>query len=297
MDQALEELKGKISTQTSSSPSVKKPKSTVSKPVETASSVQPGNISYVKQKENSGTSNAWIYALIAIIALALATLGFIFFKNQNQIIEEKTQELERIVALSDGSEIHLGKFSTLTYNKNIDKQDTRLLTLDGEAKFTVVKGGSPFLVDYNGLMVRTLGTVFRVSGSDDGTNIECIEGRIRCFEKDKEEDGINIEEGEQFNYLNGQFIDVTPEPEPIPEPVNEETFTLGQVLDMFMEKSDWKIMSAASMPFDGDAEVDIDPEQSYQELMDDLQSKLDFEYKEAPCDGCFVITKLQSKPE
>lgn len=98
--------------------------------------------------------------------------------NSNQV---------QILLLSDGTKVYLNPGSTLHFD-HLFKGDNREVYLEGEAFFNVKKNPSkPFLVYYNNIVTKVLGTSFRV-----GTNklngqlvVEVKTGRVQVFENAK----------------------------------------------------------------------------------------------------------------
>lgn len=242
----------------------------------------------------------WIYALLILLLLGfLGWMAYKYFNTADKNIEVAAIQGEHIIALADGSKIYLQPISTLNYNKNIDRQKERRMVLNGEARFEIVSETGPFLVEYDKVSVRTLGTLFHLKGENNLVTAECIEGRIRFFETDNPTNSVDIESAQIFNYENGVFENITPvqEDEVVEEDENAIAIKLSQLLDVLMEKSDWRIITAPSMPFDPNYEIDIDIDQDYGEIMEELMDKIDFIYEKANCDGCYLIKRMRGSTE
>ena len=93
--------------------------------------------------------------------LAGGILYYMPFKNEMMEISTAYGEQKRVV-LPDSSEIWLNAGSTVTFPE-VFANDKRLVTLDGEAYFTVKKDTTkPFVVETSQLSVKVLGTKFNV---------------------------------------------------------------------------------------------------------------------------------------
>lgn len=89
-----------------------------------------------------------------------------FIEHVNQT--DKPQKIQ----LADGSTVMLGAKSTLKYRDDYDKDSTRNVYLFGEGFFDVVKNPfKPFIVHSNEVFVKVLGTSFRVTAPENGSNV------------------------------------------------------------------------------------------------------------------------------
>ena len=99
--------------------------------------------------------------IIPALMLAGGILYYMPFKNEMMEISTAYGEQKRVV-LPDSSEIWLNAGSTVTFPE-VFANDKRLVTLDGEAYFTVKKDTTkPFVVETSQLSVKVLGTKFNV---------------------------------------------------------------------------------------------------------------------------------------
>jgi ferric-dicitrate binding protein FerR (iron transport regulator) len=86
------------------------------------------------------------------------------------------------VILSDGTKIWLNAASNLTYSTNINQQNLRKVTLEGEAYFEVAKDKAhPFVVKSKGQEIKVLGTHFNVSSYSDEKSVRTtlLEGSVQ----------------------------------------------------------------------------------------------------------------------
>lgn len=249
-------------------------------------------------RSSTGPDLRWLYGILGLILLALLTWAILHFAGGNKKYEEITAGAdEQIIALDDGSTVYLQPYGLLKYPKNMEAQPQRRISLDGAAKFDVVDSPRPFIVEYDDVSVQTLATMFDVSKDGDAFLAECIDGRIRFFETENVENGVEINEGEIYKYLNGVFENVTPpvEIDLLEDSSQGESIRLDALLDLLMEKSDWKVTSSPSMPFNPSYEVVIDVDADYETILQSLGSKLDFIYEQASCTGCYVIKHMTGR--
>jgi ferric-dicitrate binding protein FerR (iron transport regulator) len=134
-------------------------------------------------------------AFIGLICLSYFTFSFLHNSRSNfatiipQNIEYKLNNTHQVqlLILSDSSKVYLNPGSILHYAKHFSGEN-REVYLEGEAFFKVKKNPHrPFLVYYNNIVTKVLGTSFRV-----GTNklngqlvVEVKTGRVQVFENAK----------------------------------------------------------------------------------------------------------------
>jgi len=142
----------------------------------------------------------WRWAVAACLILATAAAFFISMNNRNKTTEqfallipsatvskENLTDIPQPVTLSDGSVITLKPRSIIHYPANFDGV-TREVYLEGEAFFQVTKNpGKPFLVYYNNIVTKVLGTSFTVVTNANTGNIEVSvkTGRVQVYENEK----------------------------------------------------------------------------------------------------------------
>ena len=91
------------------------------------------------------------------------------------------------------------------------------------------------------------------------------------------------------------FVDISPPSEPDIVIEEVEKVKLSQVLDVLMERSEWKVITAPSMPFEPDYEVAIDLSMNYVQILEALKDHINIEYREAKCEGCYEIQRMTSR--
>ena len=89
-------------------------------------------------------------------------------------------ESPELIVLKDGSKITLQPKSSVTYHEPFDGKE-RNVQLEGEAFFEVVKNSDrPFLVHFNDLTVRVVGTSFNIRsyGKEEGSRVTVKTGKV-----------------------------------------------------------------------------------------------------------------------
>ncbi|WP_339708706.1 FecR domain-containing protein [uncultured Kriegella sp.] len=89
-----------------------------------------------------------------------------------------------LIALSDGTSVHLNAGSSLRYPIKFLKGHKREVFLDGEAYFDVVKDKEhPFLVNTGALNIEVLGTKFNISSyeEDPQVNTVVVSGLVKVY--------------------------------------------------------------------------------------------------------------------
>ncbi len=139
----------------------------------------------------------WLAAAsVALIVIA----SYLFITNRNQtnadvvstiaanaVLEQNKSHELRIITLTDGSTITLKPGSSIRYFRNFN-DSAREVYLEGSAFFQVAKNPQkPFLVYYNHLVTRVLGTSFTINTNDLTGNVEVAvkTGRVQVYENEK----------------------------------------------------------------------------------------------------------------
>lgn len=131
-------------------------------------------------------------------------------ETANLLIIEKTDGETRHFFLPDSTEVWLNSSSQISYPKNFDKAEQRLVSLSGQAYFKVFHDAShPFIVQTPQIDIRVLGTCFDVSAypNDQFVSSTLEEGSIALLNKN----GKQLEKlapGEQavFNSQNSTLL-------------------------------------------------------------------------------------------
>lgn len=153
----------------------------------------------VKQLIATKPKKYWLSKTIAIAAafigvICLSLFSYVYYQNLpskfSEIIPEnieyainKSDNIKEVM-LSDGSKVYLEPGSILHFDKDF-KGDNREVYLEGEAFFKIHRNPSkPFLVYYNNIVTKVLGTSFRV-GTNKSTGqiiVEVKTGHVQVSE-------------------------------------------------------------------------------------------------------------------
>ncbi|MEO6684197.1 MAG: FecR domain-containing protein [Ginsengibacter sp.] len=138
---------------------------------------------------------SWKWAAAASVVLIVFSIYFFLLRNDpldhNQfasinpvtLVKENKSGLPMTVVLSDGSTVILESNSTLHYVKNFE--EGREVFLEGSAFFDVIKDpGKPFLVYYDDIITKVLGTSFSIQKNIETGNPEVSvkTGRVQVSE-------------------------------------------------------------------------------------------------------------------
>lgn len=113
--------------------------------------------------------------------------SFAAFIPSNTVSEYNSTKMEKVLTLSDGSRITLRPKSTLHYPKQF-LDGKREVYLEGEAFFQITKNPQkPFLVYYNNIITKVLGTSFTINTNPQTGNVEVVvkTGRVQVSENKK----------------------------------------------------------------------------------------------------------------
>ncbi|MGV8135148.1 MAG: FecR family protein [Mangrovibacterium sp.] len=136
--------------------------------------------------------------IAASLLLILSIGAGIYYSNARSeqtgtTMVQVSGEQQPMVTLPDGTRVRLKKGSCLSYDANMDQQDTRQVTLHGEAFFEVAKKPEkPFIIDAGKAEVKVLGTKFNVRSSDVKNTIVVAvqEGKVSFTDKEQEQNII-----------------------------------------------------------------------------------------------------------
>src|SRR5690606_37403635 len=123
------------------------------------------------------TKKNWLPIMLRVAAVIVVCLGIFYYTTTldtqiSTVIAEK-----QTIELPDASTVAINAKSTITYNKH-NWDDSRNVTLDGEAYFEVAKGSKFDVIAPNGV-VSVLGTKFNVDQRNNTFEVVCYEGLVQ----------------------------------------------------------------------------------------------------------------------
>lgn len=108
--------------------------------------------------------------------------------GQGELIKKTNEsDVVEIISLADGSKVTLQPHSSLTYPATFDKS-VRVVRLDGQAFFDVARNpDQPFLVHFNKLVVKVLGTSFTIRSfdSEEKVLVTVKTGKVSVFDNEE----------------------------------------------------------------------------------------------------------------
>jgi len=141
----------------------------------------------------------WLRIAASVAILLSCSLLWYFTSTSSTTIATKIAE-SKTVELPTGSLVELDAASSITYDKD-DWEDSRMLTLTGQAFFNVTSG-APFVVQTPTAQVSVLGTQFNISTQEEEFSVYCYEGKIEVSYKNNSE---IITKGQSVFIVNGKL--------------------------------------------------------------------------------------------
>ena len=154
----------------------------------------------------SSTKIRFIRGAVAVAAILLLVWMFNVLFIQTAPIEVLTTENISKTNLPDGSFVWINKRSRIQY---YDEQDTRFVSLRGEAYFEVsAEDDRPFIVEADGLKTEVVGTAFNINERTPlETMVTLFKGRVELCLENSETDRLVLRPGHQgiFNKKAGRL--------------------------------------------------------------------------------------------
>lgn len=139
-----------------------------------------------------------VWKVAAVFALLLA--GYYYTTTLDTSVKTEIAQTNTF-SLPDDSEVIMNAGSKITYNKK-DWNNSRELSLDGEAYFKVTKGNKFSVKTVEGT-VSVLGTQFNVFARNGLFTVACYEGLVSVTFNDNE---IKVPAGSKIQIENGKLV-------------------------------------------------------------------------------------------
>jgi ferric-dicitrate binding protein FerR (iron transport regulator) len=242
----------------------------------------------------SGKSKTILIRWIGIAASLLFVSSMImwFYLGKEGLYESYVAEnQETSIQLADGSNIHLKKGATIKYFTRIDKDfKNRTVFISGKIRFDIAPDSQlPFIVEAGKTGIKVLGTIFDVEILDtNNVSVENIEGLIKFYELQDEENAITLKQGEKFIFDGSAFIEKTKKQV---EPQPGENMTVEQLLGILFKKFDGKFNTGPYGKFDIKDTLRIDLHQSLENIISQLDSNATIQYRKT-CSDCYELNSL-----
>lgn len=148
---------------------------------------KPGNDNIFKIDKQIKFRKFLKIAAVVIPALLVLSIGFFYLKNKSKTTEWvtiNTTNEKKECLLFDGTKVWVNRHSTFIYPNKFSK-DERVVKLEGEAFFEVVKGNAPFTIGTEKTRIIVIGTAFNVRAYQKEKNTEVIvsKGKVMFEEK------------------------------------------------------------------------------------------------------------------
>jgi ferric-dicitrate binding protein FerR (iron transport regulator) len=258
----------------------------------------------IQEKTKSNIrSIRWIGVAASFLLVSSFILWYFIQQDADPLYATIATGNERAeIQLADGSTVLLEKNSTARYYTRLDESlENRRIFISGQASCTVAKDSSmPFIADMGETAVEALGTIFSVEKWDSlPVKVENIEGLIKFFEVENEENSVILEQGEIFSYDGDSFIDDTPKIEKLTQAaVKKELpgkeYSFEEIVDILLEKFDGKFNTGPYAKIDKKARVRVDLEQGLPNIIEQLLTKTDIQFKRT-CADCYQLDKMKAK--
>jgi len=127
----------------------------------------------------SGFSNMWV-RLAAVVLMGVAAAFAVYYFSQPSGLTYYAETPGLVVSLPDGSSVTLDVGTTLTVDEGYEN-NSRDVSLDGEAFFEVEPSSSPFTVALGESSVRVVGTSFNIRNisGEPKTEVVVVTGKVR----------------------------------------------------------------------------------------------------------------------
>ncbi len=150
--------------------------------------------------------------LAGVIAILLLFVSIYIVSNKEHTSQVKTiatfTKEHKEVHLPDGSIVLLNGSSEIKFLDNFDK-NTREVNLKGEAFFSVIKDGRPFMVKTENAKTTVLGTKFNVRSYGKKTEVFVKEGKVRVKQNKLTDEAVELTKG-QFSSVIKDLAPASP---------------------------------------------------------------------------------------
>lgn len=147
---------------------------------------------FLEKKKARKKPLRFILKVASIIILPLLLSTYLYFNNQNSIINKEqlafisSVKEQKTVTLKDGTVVWLNADSKIVLDNEYNSEERRL-KLYGEAFFDVVKNkNKPFIVEtVSGIKIKVLGTTFNVKSYSSERNVETtlVTGKVELYDQ------------------------------------------------------------------------------------------------------------------
>lgn len=138
-------------------------------------------------------------AIAACLAFVLFGVFYISYKNDKVVLETAALQSKTYI-LPDGSKLTLNGETLVSFSERNFKRERTLDLIKGECFFEVIHNEkSPFLVRYEGLTIKDIGTAFNVQLTKRLVRVIVNEGKVQMA-TENEPDGTFLAAGESASF-------------------------------------------------------------------------------------------------
>ncbi|HHH52037.1 MAG TPA: hypothetical protein ENK91_00110 [Bacteroidetes bacterium] len=232
-----------------------------------------------------------ITAVAALFVLLFYAYNWIFIKEP--LYKEITStHVQDTIILVDGTKVYLDTASKLKYYTRVENDfEMREVELTGSAVFEVEHNKDlPFVVKIGDTGVKDLGTIFKTEIDGKKVAVENIQGLIKFFEWENEDNSMILKEGEKAVYDGGKMSRVE---EPKPKPKGE-MHRVEDVIEYLFHKYEIQTNTAPYADIKMNDSVFVDLNQPLDSIIHQLESTANIKYRKT-CKNCYEIGVLKAK--
>ncbi len=263
---------------------------------------------------DSSPSKPKIVSILNVIRTSAAILVLIFiflfsFKQEkSNRVDYHVSKSAEIIILSDGSSIALAKNAKINYPLSFKNEKARYIVLEGEATFDVKKNILPFIVRYDSIDVRVLGTKFILKKDNNGIYIKNIEGSVKVSSISNSENYVILKPNDELNYMNGQFnklnipeviekSDVQYKDKVVPKlnldpdiNSNDSYYKLGSLIKVFLAKQNRKqVKIDRRLKYDEEQKIKLNLNMPLKDILEALKLQGLIDIKPGKCEDCYIV--------
>ena len=167
----------------------------------------------------------YTFAMALIVLITLTSPTLYSWLTATRYSTQKGNTLS--VTLPDNSIVQLNAESSVSYPSSFNNE-SRMVSLDGEAYFDVKKGTLPFVVHHDHVEVQVLGTKFNVYAREQNIEVSVNEGVVKV--------GNDIDEGSYKEVIltQGQIVTFDTDEQPGTPQIFSNTQSPGWIHEKFI---------------------------------------------------------------
>lgn len=142
----------------------------------------------IATKRNNATLYYRLTAIAAVVCLIAGFSWWWMYDRQDWVVIASSAQSTQEITLPDDSRITLAESSVLKYDRLAYGKQSRNISLNGKAYFSVThQEECPFRVQTKLANIQVLGTRFQVTAKTDQTSATVESGKVRFYNKERKE--------------------------------------------------------------------------------------------------------------